>query len=210
MSSPSLAATEADTTRHWLQPVTMSGTHARLMPLDIAHADGLREAVRDGELWKLWYTSIPSPEGMEAEIERRLALQRSGAMLPFTVVDGSGRVVGMTTYMNVDAANRRVEIGSTWYAQSTQRSALNTECKRLLLGHAFDDLHCIAVEFRTHRLNTQSRRAIERLGAQLDGILRAHQIGHGGTLRDTAVYSIVAAEWPLIRTHLDYQLARPH
>jgi RimJ/RimL family protein N-acetyltransferase len=113
----------------------------------------------------------------------------------------------MTTYMNVDAPNRRVEIGSTWYAQSTQRSALNTECKRMLLGHAFESLQCIAVEFRTHRLNTQSRRAIERLGAQLDGILRAHQIGHGGTLRDTAVYSITAAEWPVVKTHLDFQLA---
>ena len=194
----------------WMQPVSMSGAHARLMPLEPSHAAGLREAVRDGELWKLWYTSVPSPEGMDAEIERRLALQRAGSMLPFTVADGHGRIVGMTTYMNVDAANRRVEIGSTWYAQSTQRSALNTECKRLLLGHAFDDLDCIAVEFRTHRLNTQSRRAIERLGAQFDGILRAHQIGHGDTIRDTAVYSVIASEWPLIRTHLDYQLARPH
>jgi RimJ/RimL family protein N-acetyltransferase len=211
MNSPlRQAATLAATPGAWLQPVTMSGSHTRLLPLDPAHATGLREAVRDGELWKLWYTSVPSPEGMDAEIERRLALQRAGLMLPFTVTDGTGRIVGMTTYMNVDAANRRVEIGSTWYAQSTQRSALNTECKRLLLGHAFDDLQCIAVEFRTHRLNTQSRRAIERLGAQLDGILRAHQIGHGGTLRDTAVYSIIGAEWPLIRTHLDYQLARPH
>lgn len=207
---PARALAEATAPAPWLQPVRMSGTHARLMPLEPGHADGLREAVRDGELWKLWYTSVPSPEGMDAEIGRRLALQREGSMLPFTVADAAGRIVGMTTYMNVDAANRRVEIGSTWYAQSTQRSALNTECKRLLLGHAFDALGCIAVEFRTHRLNTQSRRAIERLGAQLDGVLRAHQIGHGGTLRDTAVYSIVAAEWPLIRTHLDFQLARPH
>jgi RimJ/RimL family protein N-acetyltransferase len=115
----------------------------------------------------------------------------------------------MTTYMHIDAANRRVEIGSTWYATSTQRTALNTQCKRLLLGHAFETLGCIAVEFRTHRLNTQSRRAIERLGAQLDGILRAHQVGPGGALRDTAVYSITAAEWPTVRTHLDWQLSRP-
>ena len=192
----------------WLEPVEMAGAHARLVPLEAAHEAALCEAVRDGELWKLWYTAVPSPEGMAAEIERRLKLQAQGLMLPFTVQDGTGRVVGMTTYMNVDASNRRVEIGSTWYAQSTQRSALNTECKRMLLGHAFDMLHCIAVEFRTHRLNTQSRRAIERLGAQLDGILRAHQIGHGGTIRDTAVYSITAAEWPVIKTHLDFQLAR--
>jgi RimJ/RimL family protein N-acetyltransferase len=193
---------------HWLQPVTMTGAHARLLPLDTAHERELSEAVRDGELWKLWYTSVPSPDTMRAEIERRLALQAEGLMLPFTVLDAHGRVVGMTTYMNVDAANRRLEIGSTWYARSTQRSALNTECKRMLLGHAFDDLDCIAVEFRTHRLNTQSRRAIERLGAQLDGILRSHQIGAHGTLRDTAVYSILASEWPLVRTHLDFQLAR--
>ena len=192
----------------WMDPVEMAGQHARLLPLSPEHTAALCEAVKDGELWKLWYTAVPSPEGMTAEIERRLKLQAQGLMLPFTVVDAAGRIVGMTTYMNVDAPNRRVEIGSTWYAQSTQRSALNTECKRMLLGHAFESLQCIAVEFRTHRLNTQSRRAIERLGAQLDGVLRAHQIGHGGTLRDTAVYSITAAEWPVVKTHLDFQLAR--
>ena len=192
----------------WIEPLEMAGQHARLMPLSMDHEPALCEAVRDGELWKLWYTAVPSPDGMRAEIERRLRLQDQGLMVPFTVVNASGRVVGMTTYMNVEASHRRVEIGSTWYAQSTQRSALNTECKRMLLGHAFETLQCIAVEFRTHRLNTQSRRAIERLGAQLDGILRAHQIGHGGTLRDTAVYSITAAEWPLVKTHLDFQLSR--
>ena len=192
----------------WIEPVEMAGQHARLMPLSMEHEPALCEAVRDGELWKLWYTAVPSPEGMRAEIERRLRLQDQGLMVPFTVANASGQIVGMTTYMNVEALHRRVEIGSTWYAQSTQRSALNTECKRMLLGHAFETLQCIAVEFRTHRLNTQSRRAIERLGAQLDGILRAHQIGHGGTLRDTAVYSITAAEWPVVKTHLDFQLAR--
>lgn len=192
----------------WIEPLQMAGGQAQLLPLAPEHEPGLCDAVRDGELWKLWYTAVPSPDGMKAEIDRRLKLQAQGLMLPFTVADANGRIVGMTTYMNIDAANRRVEIGSTWYAQSTQRSALNTECKRMLLGHAFDSLQCIAVEFRTHRLNTQSRRAIERLGAQLDGILRAHQIGHGGTLRDTAVYSITAAEWPVVRTHLDFQLAR--
>ena len=123
-------------------------------------------------------------------------------MLPFTVLDADGRVVGMTTYMNIDGANRRVEIGSTWYAQRVQRTPLNTECKLLLLTHAFETLDCIAVEFRTHRLNTQSRRAIERLGAQLDGMLRSHQSSPNGTLRDTAVYSITAAEWPTVRAHL--------
>jgi RimJ/RimL family protein N-acetyltransferase len=115
----------------------------------------------------------------------------------------------MTTYMNIDATHQRVEIGSTWYARRVQRTPLNTECKRLLLGHAFDTLGCIAVEFRTHRLNTQSRRAIERLGAQLDGILRAHQRAADGSLRDTAVYSITAAEWPTVQSHLTWQLAKP-
>ena len=190
----------------WPSPVTLTGPHAALRPLAPEHHDGLCEATRDGELWKLWYTAVPSPEGMAAEIERRLSLP---TLCPFTVFDASGRIVGMTTYMNIDAANKRVDIGSTWTAASAQRTPLNTQCKRLLLAHAFDTLDCIAVEFRTHRLNTQSRRAIERLGAQLDGILRSHQRAADGSLRDTAVYSITAAEWPTVRAHLDWQLARP-
>ena len=190
----------------WPDPVSLAGAHATLRPLAREHLDGLRDATRDGELWKLWYTAVPSPEGMAAEIERRLALP---TMCPFTVFDAAGRIVGMTTYMNIDAANRRVEIGSTWYAEGAQRSPLNTQCKRLLLAHAFETLDCIAVEFRTHRLNTQSRRAIERLGAQLDGVLRSHTRSPDGSLRDTAVYSITAAEWPAVRSHLDWQLARP-
>jgi RimJ/RimL family protein N-acetyltransferase len=190
----------------WPAPVTLSGPHAALRPLAPDHHDALCEAARDGELWKLWYTSVPPPEGMRAEIERRLGLS---TMCPFTVFDSTGRIVGMTTYMNTDAANKRVEIGSTWTARSAQRTALNTQCKRLLLAHAFEALDCIAVEFRTHRLNTQSRLAIERLGAQLDGILRSHSRAADGTIRDTAVYSITAAEWPAVRSHLDWQLAKP-
>ena len=190
----------------WLAPLTLQGAHAALLPLSLEHLPGLQDATRDGELWRLWYTAVPSPEGMAAEIERRLELQAKGSMLPFTVLDADGRVAGMTSYMNVDATHRRVEIGSTWYARRVQRSALNTECKLMLLRHAFEALHCIAVEFRTHRLNTQSRRAIERLGAQLDGMLRSHQVSANGSLRDTAVYSIVAAEWPAVRAHLRFQL----
>lgn len=190
----------------WPAAVTLTGPHATLRPLAGEHHDALCEATRDGELWKLWYTAVPSPEGMAAEIERRLGL---ATMCPFTVFDADGKAVGMTTYMNIDALHKRVEIGSTWYAKSAQRSPLNTQCKRLLLGHAFDTLDCIAVEFRTHRLNTQSRRAIERLGAQLDGMLRCHSRSADGTLRDTAVYSITAAEWPTVRSHLDWQLAKP-
>jgi len=190
----------------WPEPVTLSGPHAQLKPLSHDHLDGLTEAVKDGELWKLWYTSIPNPADMGKEIDRRLGLQAAGSMLPFTVIDANGKIAGMSTYMNVDAANRRVEIGSTWYARGVQRSALNTQCKLLLLTHAFEKLDCIAVEFRTHFFNHQSRRGIERLGAKLDGILRNHQIAANGTLRDTVVYSIIAAEWPTVKAHLTYQL----
>jgi N-acetyltransferase len=193
----------------WPDSVTLQGPHAALRPLSHEHHDALCEATRDGELWLLWYTTVPSPEGMRAEIARRLDLRAAGSMLPFTVFDAGGRAVGMTTYMNIDAVNKRVEIGSTWYGQNAQRTPLNTQCKRLLLGHAFEALGCIAVEFRTHRLNTQSRRAIERLGAQLDGVLRSHSVAADGSLRDTAVYSIAAGEWPAVRSHLDWQLARP-
>src|SRR5258708_2441141 len=190
----------------FLEPVTLRGPHARLEPLSQDHRDGLTEAVKDGELWKLWYTFVPKPEDMGKEIDRRLSLQKAGAMLPWTVFDADGEIAGMTTYMNVDAANRRVEIGSTWYAKPVQRSALNTQCQFLALQHAFETLDCIAVEFRTHFFNHQRRRAIERLGAKQDGILRNHQIGPNGTLRDTVVFSIIASEWPTVKAHLNYQL----
>ena len=197
----------------WITPTTLSGQHVALVPLAAEHHDDLVEAVRDGELWQLWYTAIPAPEGMAAEISRRLDLQTKGSMCPFAVIDPStGRAVGMTTYMNIDAANRRVEIGSTWYRRSVQRKPLNTQAKRLLLAHAFEQLDCIAVELRTHFFNQQSRRAIERLGAKLDGVLRSHQINPHpmavGNLRDTCVYSIVASEWPNVKAHLDHQLSR--
>lgn len=190
----------------WPDPITLRGQHARLEPLSHQHREGLTEAVKDGELSTIWYTAIPTPDNVAKEIDRRLALQVAGSMLPFTVFDGTGKIVGMTTYMNIDAANRRVEIGSTWYGKSAQRGPLNTQCKLLLLTHAFETLNCIAVEFRTHFFNHQSRNAIERLGAKQDGILRSHQVAPNGTLRDTVVYSITAAEWPTVRTHLNYQL----
>ncbi len=193
----------------WPTPVTLHGTHVRLEPLSAARVDELIDAVRDGELWKLWYTMIPSPENMAKEIESRLKQQQAGSMLPFAVVDpATNAAVGMTTYMNIDAVTRRVEIGSTWYRKSVQRSALNTECKLLLLRYAFEDLDCIAVEFRTHAFNHQSRRAIERLGAKLDGVLRNHRRASDGTLRDTYVYSIIVSEWPTVKSHLTYQLER--
>ena len=154
-------------------PVVMTDAHVELRPLHPDHLDALISAASDGELWKLWYTMIPEPDGMAAEIDRRLDLQAKGQMAPFTVVSpAEGRIVGMTSYMNIDAVNLRLEIGGTWYARSAQRGPLNTEAKRLLLTRAFDELACIAVELRTHAMNQQSRRAIERLGAKLDGILR--------------------------------------
>lgn len=190
----------------WLDPVTLKGPHASLVPLAAIHRDGLVEAVKDGKLWTLWYTFVPTPEKMDHEIARRLDLQKNGAMMPFTVLDADGKIAGMTTYMNVDAANRRVEIGSTWYAKRVQRTPLNTQCKLLLLRHAFEQIDCIAVEFRTHFFNHPSRRGIERLGAKQDGVLRNHQVAPNGTLRDTVVYSIVASEWPTVKAHLTYQL----
>lgn len=200
----------ADATPDFSVVPTLRGRHAALEPLARDHAAALAEAVRDGELWDLWYTIVPRPEEMPAEIDRRLRLQGEGSMLPFAVrALPSNELVGMTTFMNIDAANRHVEIGSTWYARRVQRTALNTECKRLLLAYAFEQLQCIAVEFRTHYFNRQSRAGIERLGARLDGILRQHQIAPNGTLRDTCVYSIIAPEWPAVRANLDWQLARP-
>ena len=196
------------------QPVTLTGQYATLVPLVTEHHDDLVEAVLDGELWRLWYTAIPTPQGVAAEITRRLGLQDQGAMLPFAVIENAtGKAVGLTTYMNIDNGNRRVEIGSTWYRQRVQRTALNTECKLLLLQHAFEQLHCIAVEFRTHFFNQQSRAGIERLGAKLDGVLRSHQVNPHpdakGSLRDTCVYSVIAPEWPTVRAHLSYQLSKP-
>jgi RimJ/RimL family protein N-acetyltransferase len=189
--------------------VSLHGRHVSLVPLSLAHHDDLVDAVEDGDLWELWYTSVPSPEGMRADIERRLALHAQGSMVPFAVIERSGnRAVGMTTFMHIDAANQRLEIGSTWYRKRVQRTPLNTECKLLLLTHAFETLDCIAVEFRTHYMNRQSRAAIERLGAKLDGVLRQHQIGRNGTLRDTCVYSVLDREWPTVKEHLGHRLDR--
>lgn len=190
-------------------PVMLTGQHVALEPLATEHEEDLRRATADGELWKLWYTSVPRPDAMGAEIARRLALQAAGSMLPFAVRRrDDGRVCGMTTYMDVDAANRRVEIGSTWIAASAQRSGINTESKLLLLMHAFETLGCVAVEFRTHWMNHQSRNAILRLGAKQDGVLRSHRILPDGTLRDTVVFSIIAPEWPTVKRHLQYRLGR--
>jgi RimJ/RimL family protein N-acetyltransferase len=187
--------------------VSLHGQHVSLVPLSHSHHDNLVEALKDGELWTLWYTHVPPPDRLRTEIDRRLELLRQGSMIPFAVIEKSSQeAVGMTTFMHIDAVNRRLEIGSTWYRKRVQRSALNTECKLLLLTHAFERLSCIAVEFRTHFFNQQSRAAIERLGAKLDGILRQHQIAGNGTLRDTCVYSILDREWPTVKAHLSHRL----
>ncbi|MFS0728598.1 GNAT family protein [Curtobacterium sp. 1P10AnD] len=188
---------------------TLTGDRVTLEPLGAEHADDLRAAVTDGDLWRTWYTSIPAPAQVDAEIERRLAEHEAGRMVPFAVRDRpTGRVVGSTTFMNVDQANRRVEIGSTFLARSAQRTGINTEAKLLQLSHAFESWQCIAVEFRTHFHNMQSRAAITALGAKQDGVLRNHQIGRDGTLRDTVVFSITASEWPTVRMSLAERLRR--
>ena len=193
----------------WPKPVTLHSKTVQLEPLSIDHISDLINAVKDGNLYNHWYTSIPQPKNMKMEIERRLKLQDMGTMLPFAVISlKTEKAVGMTTYMNVDKENKRVEIGSTWYAKSVQRTSLNTECKLVLLEHAFEKLNCICVEFRTHFMNQQSRRGIERLGAKLDGILRSNAIQKNGTIRDTAVYTIISSEWSSVKANLEYQLVK--
>ncbi|MDO5739368.1 MAG: GNAT family protein [Ornithinimicrobium sp.] len=190
------------------QPPTLRGDLVTLSPLAMGDLDGLVAAATDGRLWELTCTSVPAPEAMAAEMERRLALQDAGSMLPFTTRRrDTGAIIGMTTYMHIEEHHRRLEIGSTWIAASAQRTGVNTESKLLLLTHAFAELDQLAVEFRTHWLNRQSRLAIERLGAKLDGILRQHMVMADGSVRDTAVYSIVAAEWPAVRGELQRRLA---
>jgi RimJ/RimL family protein N-acetyltransferase len=194
----------------WPDEFAVEGKHVAVVPLTMDHESDLKESAADGELHRLWYTTIPTPDGVSAEINRRLSLRVTGSMLPFAIIDkANGRAVGMTTYMNIDASNKRVEIGSTWYRKAVQRGPLNTECKFLLLQHAFEKLDCIAVEFRTHFMNTQSRNGIERLGAKLDGILRSHMVSENRTLRDTAVYSIIASEWPTVKAHLTWKMEKP-
>ena len=194
----------------FIEPVTLKGAHATLEPLQAGHEAGLRGASEDGELWRLWYTSVAPPDRMADYVALALDMRgRLGAM-PFAVRDNAtGEIVGCTRYFNVDAANRRLEIGHTWYAKRVQRTAINTECKLLLLSHAFDTLGCIAVEFRTHWFNLASRAAIERLGAKQDGVLRNHQLLPDGSKRDTVVFSIIDGEWPAVRRNLKFQLDRP-
>jgi RimJ/RimL family protein N-acetyltransferase len=193
----------------FLEPVTLTGDLVTLEPLQPGHSDELIAAASDGRLWEHWYTSVPSPETMAADIAEKLAEQAAGARLPFTVRrNDTSAAVGMTTYLNVEAEVPRLEIGSTWTARSAQRTGVNAESKLLLLTHAFEVLGCIAVEFRTHWHNVQSRAAIERLGAKQDGVLRNHRRLPDGSLRDTVVFSVLDTEWPAVRSGLRHRLAR--
>lgn len=193
--------------QQWIKAVTLESDSVILKPLDLSHVESLQEAVCDGELWRIWYTKIPSPEQMLTEVQRRLNLQGAGMMLPFYIEERqTGRTLGMTSYLNIEPAHKRVEIGATWYRHSVQRTHVNTECKKLLLSHAFDELSCIAVELRTSSVNLKSRAAIERLGAKLDGVLRSHQIVQDDILRDTYVYSILKHEWPAVHQNLQWLL----
>lgn len=191
---------------HWIEPLVLQGRHVRLEPLAVAHVPGLQAATSDGQLWRLWYTSVPAPDDVPAYVEKALALRDTGNALPWAVLDAAGEVVGSTRYGNVDADNHRLEIGWTWYARRVQRSALNTEAKLLLLSHAFGALGCAAVEFRTSWFNHASRKAIARLGAKQDGVLRNHMRMADGSHRDTVVFSIIANEWPMVRRHLQFKL----
>jgi len=194
----------------FVEPVTLKGKHATLEPLAREHEDALRRAAADGELWRLWYTSVPAPDRTAAYIDAALEIRHKLGGMPFVVrANASGEVVGGTRYFHVDAPNRRLEIGYTWYAKRAQRTAINTECKILLLTHAFEALKCIAVEFRTHWFNHASREAIARLGAKQDGVLRNHQLSPDGSYRDTVVFSIIESEWPAVKRHLGYLLERP-
>jgi RimJ/RimL family protein N-acetyltransferase len=193
------------------QPVTLEGHGVRLEPLARAHHDGLIAAANDGELWKLWYTSVPEPEQAHAYIAAALAGQEAGHMLPWAVRDlAHDTIVGTTRYHDIVPGVDRVEIGYTWYARRCQKSHVNTACKLLLLGHAFDALRCAVVGFRTDNFNFTSQEAIAGLGAKKDGVIRHHQPRRDGSVRDTVMFSILASEWPDVKRHLELRLTRHH
>ena len=193
----------------FVEPVALTGQQwVKLEPLSRQHLPEIAAAAADGELGRLWFTHAPKAGIAEQWLEMRLAAQKPDEGLTFVVRSLDGSLLGSSSYLNVDAANRRLEIGNTWYVSSARRSGVNSETKLLMLGHAFDELSCVAVEFRTHFFNSTSRAAIERLGAKLDGVLRSHQVLPDGSRRDTVVYSILDIEWPAVRNNLRYRLER--
>lgn len=192
------------------QPTILEGHGVRLEPLQRDHRDGLLAAAADGELWSLWFTSVPEPQQTSDYIDAALAGQQAGHMLPWAVRDvSSGAIVGSTRYHDIVPAVDRVEIGYTWYARRCQKTHVNTACKLLLLGHAFDTVGCAVVGLRTDNFNFKSQRAIEALGAKKDGVIRHHAPRRDGSARDTVMYSILATEWPDVRRHLQTRLSRP-
>jgi RimJ/RimL family protein N-acetyltransferase len=194
---------------HPPKPCTLSGHGVRLEPLSLSHAEALTRAARDGELWNLRVTSVPEPDQTANYIQAALDGYQAGHMLPFVVIHaGTEQIIGSTRYHDIIASVARLEIGYTWYAKSHQRSHVNTACKLLLMEHAFDTLGAAVVGWRTDNYNFASQRAIERLGAKRDGILRHHALRRDGTVRDTVMYSVIAGEWPEVREHLNYQLKR--
>lgn len=191
-------------------PVTLAGGPIRMVPLTLEHVPGLEAAAADGELWNLRFTSVPAPGETTAYVEAALAGQAAGHRLPFAVLDAtSGEVLGTTSYHDIVPAVERVEIGYTWYARRVQRTAVNTTAKLLLLTHAFETLGAQLVGWRTDNFNHASQRAIERLGAKRDGVLRHHWPRRDGTVRDTVMYSLTVGEWPEVKVHLNWQLTRP-
>jgi N-acetyltransferase len=192
-----------------IRPFTLEGHGVRLEPLTYEHHDGLAAAAADGRLWKLWFTSVPEPEQTRAYIDHALAGQRDGHMLPWAVRElSSGTIIGSTRYHDIVTVIDRVEIGYTWYGKRWQRTHVNTSCKLLLLSHAFDALECKVVGLRTDNFNFASQRAIEALGAKKDGVIRHHMARRDGTVRDSVIYSILASEWPDVKRHLEFRLAR--
>ena len=193
----------------WFYETTLTGKIVTLIPLKREHIGALLQASSDGELWTLWYTSVPSSKTIDAYLDQAFKDQEAGRALLFAVVDNATqKIIGSTRYCNSDNLNQRVEIGYTWYAKSFQKTGVNTECKYLLLTHAFETLNAIAVEFRTHWHNQASRTAIARLGAKQDGILRNHQKSEDGIYRDTVVFSIIDQEWPTVKKNLEYKMSR--
>jgi len=195
----------------WLNEINIQGDLVALKPLNLDYTKDLTEAVKDGELWDLWYTSAPKPEEVKRYIQKALNEFGLDKSLPFVIIKKEvNKVVGTTRFMNADSKNKRLEIGTTWYSKSAQRTGINTECKYLLLKHAFENLECIAVEFRTHFHNSQSRNAIERLGAKQDGVLRNHSIDKTGNLRDTVVFSIINNEWKTVKQSLEFKMKKKY
>lgn len=193
----------------FVEPVTLRDNGIALVPLSLDHEEGLRKAAADGELWKLRVTSVPEPEQTRAYIETALHMRTEGHRFAFAVTDEStGKVLGCTSYHDIIPAVKRVEIGWTWYAKSTQRTHVNTTCKLLMMDHAFDTLGCQVVGWRTDNYNFASQKAIERLGAKKDGVIRGHALRRDGTIRDTVMYSMRAGEWPEAKAQLLYLLAR--